>query len=162
MKPEALYKSGILKPEVGLFNVAVSAIIENSRGEILITRRSIHHIHRPGEWELVTGRINQGETDMIEALKREVEEEVGLRVDVIAPYRTFYFEHGVDKKPHFGVNFYCSCPDDQKIVLGKHEEGEQEQDAYKWVLPQEALTAIQDANVREAVLAYQEFRRHFS
>jgi len=157
MKAERLNNPGIMKAKEGSFYIAVSAVIVNPAREILITRRSLQHNHRPGEWELVTGRINKGETDMITALKREVKEEVGIEVDIIAPFRTFYFEHGGDKKPHFGVNFYCSYMGNQEIVLNM-----QEQDGFQWVAPQIALGIIQDPSAKDAVLAYQKFREHFS
>ena len=56
--------------------VAVAAII-NPRGEVLISRRS-DHVHQGGLWEFPGGKVEAGET-VIEALERELHEELGIR-----------------------------------------------------------------------------------
>ena len=146
----------LMKNKEGLFHIAVSAVIENREELILITKRSLTRDHRPGEWGLIGGRIDQGEKDMVSALKREIDEEIGLQIDVIAPFRTFYFEYGTEKKSHFGVNFYCVYGAENKIILK-----DKENDAYKWVSPQKALRMIKDANTQEAIHVYQKFRQHY-
>jgi len=57
-------------------NVAVGIITENNA--FLISKRSIHQSH-PNCWEFVGGKIEHQETPL-DALKREVFEEVGLEV----------------------------------------------------------------------------------
>lgn len=141
----------------GLFSLVVSAVIENKAGEILVTRRSMQRDHRPGEWELVSGRVDVGEKDLVKALEREVRHEVGLELGNSTPFRVFYFERGKAKIPHFGINFYCLCKNEESVQLDMVE-----QDDYKWVLPDKALTMIIDPNVIEAVQKYQEFRRNYS
>jgi 8-oxo-dGTP pyrophosphatase MutT (NUDIX family) len=141
----------------GLFSLVVSAVIENKAGEILITRRSMERDHRPGEWELVSGRVDAGEQDMVNALAREAKQEVGLELVSAVPFRVFYFERGEDKIPHFGVNFYCRCNDESSVRLDMIE-----QDGYLWVSPEKALSMIVDPSVIEAVQKYQEFRRNYN
>lgn len=141
----------------GLFSLVVSAVIENKAGEILITRRSMERDHRPGEWELVSGRVDAGEQDMVKALGREIRQEVGLELKKAVPFRVFYFERGQEKIPHFGVNFYCLCESTTHVQLDMVE-----QDAYQWVSPENALLMIVDPNVIEAVQKYQEFRRNYN
>ncbi|MFH1961196.1 MAG: NUDIX domain-containing protein, partial [Patescibacteria group bacterium] len=72
----------------GIFNVAVEAVIVKN-GKVLITQRSFERSHAPGEWEIITGRVDQGET-FEEALKREVKEEVNLVVEPLQPFNTFH------------------------------------------------------------------------
>lgn len=138
----------------GFFQIAVSAVIENRDGKILIMKRSQGNDHHSNEWEIVSGRIKQNETDMTEALRREIHEEAGVDVTVVAPFRTFYFERGETKAPHFGVNFYCRYlgEDDAVSVDGL------EQSNFEWVTPQEAITRINNEDIRNAVKRYLEVK----
>jgi ADP-ribose pyrophosphatase YjhB (NUDIX family) len=57
---------------------AVNAAIFNSRGELLLTRRS-KAVREPGKWVLPGGHVDPGE-DWDTASRREVSEETGLKV----------------------------------------------------------------------------------
>ncbi|MCP8311790.1 MAG: NUDIX hydrolase [Candidatus Methylarchaceae archaeon HK02M1] len=59
--------------------VGVGALIKKN-GSVLLVKRE----HEPGKgrWSLPGGLVNLGER-VVEAVKREVEEEVGLRVEVV-------------------------------------------------------------------------------
>lgn len=57
---------------------AVNAIVFNEQREILLTRRSAQ-IREPGKWCLPGGHLEAGE-DLVTAIRREVQEEVGLVV----------------------------------------------------------------------------------
>lgn len=57
---------------------AVNAVIINEHKEVLLTRRSMQ-IREPGKWCLPGGHVEHGEK-LLEALCREVAEEVGLEV----------------------------------------------------------------------------------
>ncbi len=46
---------------VGLFNVGVGCIVLNDQGEVLLTQRSHKNLVSPGSWEIIFGRVNQGE-----------------------------------------------------------------------------------------------------
>jgi 8-oxo-dGTP diphosphatase len=127
----------------GLFYVAVEAIIEKD-GKILVTKRAPGRDHAPGEWETLTGRVDQGET-FEEAVKREVREEVGLEVEVIQPFGTFHFYRGSEKVEHLGVSFWC------KYKAGKVVLDEREQVEYRWVTPSEAMELIKDKSILRAV-----------
>jgi 8-oxo-dGTP pyrophosphatase MutT (NUDIX family) len=65
-----------------LFHVGQKAFIDRE-GEVLIVFRQNGWFDFPG------GRINDGETDIIEALKREVREETSLEVEVCQPFATW-------------------------------------------------------------------------
>jgi 8-oxo-dGTP pyrophosphatase MutT (NUDIX family) len=57
---------------------AVNAVFFDSRGRVLLTRRSAS-VREPGKWCLPGGHFDGGE-DWIGAMRREVREEVGLNV----------------------------------------------------------------------------------
>lgn len=78
-----------------LHRVATTAIIYNSEGKFLITKRAMHKKHFPGKWTVPGGGLsvddyinlprthtgdNQWYYSLTNALVREVEEEVGLQI----------------------------------------------------------------------------------
>jgi 8-oxo-dGTP diphosphatase len=133
----------------GIFNVAVEAVIVKD-GNILITQRSFERSHAPGEWEMLTGRVEQGET-FEEALKREVKEEVGLKVEILQPFNTFHFYRASEKTEHLGVSFLC------KYIGGKVTLDKNEQIDYKWATPKEAEKLIVDKSILSSVQKVKKF-----
>lgn len=61
------------------FLVGVVGIIENDRGELLLLRHTYRSAY---PWGLPTGFLEHGEQP-IDALKREIQEETGLLVDIL-------------------------------------------------------------------------------
>ncbi len=69
----------------------VAAVIQNERGEILITRRPLRS-HLGGLWEFPGGKIDNGETPE-QALQRELKEEIDVQT-VVGPLlweETFHY-----------------------------------------------------------------------
>lgn len=132
----------------GLFNVAVEAIVEKD-GLVLIGQRAHHLDQAPGEWETLTGRVEQGES-FEDAAKREVMEEVGLIVEVIKPYDTFHFYRGSEKVEHLGVSFWC------KYVSGEIVLDTNEQIDFKWLTPDEAIELIKNENIKSSLRKFKE------
>ena len=58
----------------------------------------------PLEWQLPGGRVAFGESP-IEALRREVAEETGLAVEVVAPVATWHYVKG--RCQLVGIDFLC-------------------------------------------------------
>lgn len=58
------------------FHLGVKAIIFNRQEKLLLLERQLHSMTT--YWDMPGGRLQKGET-MMEALRREVEEEVGLK-----------------------------------------------------------------------------------
>ncbi|MBO6195657.1 MAG: NUDIX domain-containing protein [Bacilli bacterium] len=63
-----------------LYHRHVSCFILNKNGEVLLQRRSMTKKKNPGIWSKTGGHVDAGET-LINALKREVKEEIGLEMD---------------------------------------------------------------------------------
>ena len=63
----------------GKYMLYVIALIRNSEGRILVTKRSLDKKWAPGSWEIPGGGAAKGETSF-DAVKREVFEETGIRI----------------------------------------------------------------------------------
>ena len=133
----------------GTFNVSVEAVIVKD-GKLLVTRRAHEREHAGGEWELLSGRVNQNES-LEDAVRREVKEEVGLEVEVLQPINTFHFYRGPDKVEHQGVSFLC------KYLGGEVVLDTTEQIAYKWATPDAALQLITDKGIQSSIQKISKF-----
>ncbi|KKS42110.1 hypothetical protein A3H03_00600 [Candidatus Kuenenbacteria bacterium RIFCSPLOWO2_12_FULL_42_13] len=60
--------------------VAVTALIINKEGKLLVVKRSMREIAFPGRWALPGGKLEDNETVM-EGLKKECKEEVGIEIE---------------------------------------------------------------------------------
>lgn len=91
-----------------------------------------------------------GET-LVEAVRREVKEEVGLDVDVIEflLIQEAIFTREFWKKRHFiFFDYYCRC-DSDKVKLDQKELQE-----YAWVYPGEAFTMDLDSFTKKTLEKY--------
>lgn len=106
---------------------SVVAVIVDDEGRVLLTRRSIPPFQ--GDWVMPGGKIDLGEP-IIEAVKREVWEEVGLEVET--GELVDIFEHvtpGADNY-HFIILYYRCTPLYCDINHNKDEVEEA-----RWVKP---------------------------
>ena len=109
----------------------VSGVVERD-GEILLLRRGPTNDHAPGEWEPGSGGLDPGESPAA-AVVREVKEETGLDVEVVAPLATFRFLRGAARAERLGISFHCR-------VVGGTLRISAEHDAARWIR-REALLA---------------------
>lgn len=76
---------------------SVSAIIIRSiDNKVFITKRSKNKEFSPGKWETVGGRIEENET-CLQALIREIKEEINSDVESFEFFRDYYFDNRVFK-----------------------------------------------------------------
>ncbi|MDO3388381.1 Nudix family hydrolase [Gilvimarinus sp. SDUM040013] len=105
-------------------HVAVGVVMDN-QGRILIAKRP-DHVHQGGLWEFPGGKVEQGET-LIQALDRELFEELDIRVDGALPLIDIIHDYP-DKQVHLAV---CRVVSWHGMPVGK--EGQ----PTRWVEPHE-------------------------
>lgn len=121
----------------------VGALIVNSEGKILLAKSHKWF----DKYTLPGGHIEVGET-MIEAVKREVKEEVGLDVEVgkMLLIQEAIFAAEFYKKKHFiFIDFACRAKDDQ-VKLDQTEIQD-----YVWVYPGAAYNLKLDSFTRKTI-----------
>jgi len=100
--------------------LVTSGIVERD-GHILLLRRSATRDHGAGEWEPVSGRVEPGESPRVAAI-REVKEETGLDVDVLAPVDTFRFLRGAARVERLGIAFHCRLTGGTLALSAEHDD----------------------------------------
>lgn len=111
---------------VGRFRAMIGALVwcPSTETYLLLKRTA----ERGGNWECVTGRLEQGES-FGDALQREVVEEIGVAVQTDFIIGTTHFFRGAPtvENEMVGVHFACSLADPSAIRLSpEHTE-------YRWL-----------------------------
>lgn len=111
--------------------------------QVLLVRRTPE---RGGFWQILTGRLEGGETPQ-QAATRELHEETGLRADVVELGYRHSFALGETVPPRLvdETAFCVRVPGDASIQLGA------EHDAHEWVDVPTALARLPFQGLREAV-----------
>lgn len=111
--------------------IAVTAFIKNHVGDkFLIVKRSNNEIAFPGKWAFPGGKVEKGET-ILEALKREVLEEVGLEIEEYKEYLKDYTFVRPDGHNVIGICFIVMAKNDNVRISNKDFE------EFSWVTPKE-------------------------
>jgi 8-oxo-dGTP diphosphatase len=123
--------------------VAGKAVIRKD-GRFLLVQRSLRSHFDPGRWELPGGKIDHGE-DLVEAVAREVREEVGLEIEVGRPFKTWHFF----KDPFWvtGVTFLCDHVGGEVRLSSEHE-------AFVWTDIQGYASYPLSTTVEDQIKAY--------
>ena len=119
---------------VSRFGAMVGALVwRQSDGKYLLLQRSATKDFAAGEWECVTGRVEQGES-FSEAVRRECSEELGQAVQVEFIVGTTHFYRGAvgPEKEMVGVHYGCSVAETHEIRLSP------EHSACRWITAHEA------------------------
>lgn len=123
---------------IGRFYAGVAALIWSTEYEkYLLLRRSEQKDYARGAWECVTGRVDQGE-GFEDALRREVDEELGVCVQIEHILGTTHFYRGSPSPENelVGVIYLCTLGDPASIHLSaEHSE-------YRWLAPDQALELL--------------------
>ena len=123
---------------IGRFYAMISALLWDAHTErYLVLKRSLEKDIGAGEWECVTGRVDQGE-GYPEACHREVQEELGVEIQIDFILRTEHFYRGepIPENEMVGVIYCCSLDNPDAIQLSwEHAEA-------RWVTPAEAAELL--------------------
>lgn len=142
--------------DIGRFMVAAGGVVElEGTGKILVLKRNSGHDVHEFKWELVYGRIAQGE-DVITGLRRELFEEAGLKaIDVVHALRVWHIYRGeqVPEKEVIGVTYYVTTTQEQIQISSEHLE-------YRWVTPEEALSLIDVEGIQQDVKLFIELNKN--
>ena len=124
--------------------IQIEAILfrrKNGRTQYLLLKRTPE---REGFWQPVTGGVEEGET-RIDALKREVTEETGIK-DILGIIEGIhYFEFSdpyLNKEYVYGVEVSA----DEKVVIDENEHSE-----FRWCSLQETLRLMKWKENKEAL-----------
>jgi nucleoside triphosphatase len=110
--------------------VAINAFIKNkTKDKFLVIKRNNNEIAFPGKWAFPGGKVEKGQT-ILETLKREVLEEVGLEIeDSMKFLKDFTFIRS-DNHNVVGLVFEVIAKSDNVTLA-------EDFDDYKWVTPEE-------------------------
>ena len=110
--------------------VAITAFIKNKKGDkFLIVKRSTSEIAYPGKWAFPGGKVEQGDS-ILDTLKREVQEEVGLDIENHKEY--LYDFTFVRPDGHNVVGFCFSVKaKSEHVIISKDFED------FVWITPEE-------------------------
>ena len=106
----------------------VGGVIVNSNKKILACRRAEDQV-MAGYWELPGGKIDGSETN-IQALKRELNEELKLFIDDFEPIDCVQHDYG---SMIVNLEFFSCHVDEPKISMSVHDE-------IRWISEDEAIS----------------------
>ena len=123
---------------VGRFLCGIAALIYHpATATYLLLKRAAERDAGGGEWECVTGRVDQGE-GFEDALHREVREElaVAVRPDFIVGTSHFYRGAPIPENELLGVTYACTLDTPDAIrVSAEHSE-------HRWLTAAEAFDLL--------------------
>ena len=117
--------------------MAGALVWRQTDGKYLLLQRSESRDFAAGQWECVTGRLEQGES-FLQAVRREVLEELGLEVQIEFVLGTAHFYRGdvIPENEMVGVHYGCSIQESTSIQLSDEHR------AFRWVTAEQAQTLL--------------------
>ncbi len=98
--------------------VVVAAVLID-QGRVLLARRAANKRIAPGKWHLPGGHVESGESPE-EALRREIREELGVRINVIYPLTVFRYRW---QNTHtFGIAFEARLDEPSQSIRWDPED----------------------------------------
>ncbi len=110
--------------------VAITALIKNkAKDKFLIIKRHKNEIAFPGKWAFPGGKVERGQT-VLETLKREVLEEVGLE---IGDYKKYLEDYTFVRPDGHNVVGFCF----EVIAKSENVKISKDFEDFKWIKPEE-------------------------
>lgn len=142
--------------QTGQFQVGVGAFIElNQSGQLLLLERPKDSVHRAG-WEIVYGRLQQGE-DMQQALQREVAEETGLQQVGVEQQVSTWHTHRDPLQADselVGVSFWCHTTTSEITISAEHT-------AWQWVAIDQVEPLITHTGILQDFRTFKAYRAQY-
>lgn len=116
-----------------VLQVAAKAVVVNDQGKVLIVREAAtgKNNTKVGYWGLIGGRLEPGEA-FLDALRREVSEEVGLQIEPLRPIYLGEWRPVIHDVPHQIIAIFMVCRVSSGTVVLSDEH-----DNYAWIAPAE-------------------------
>lgn len=107
--------------EKKLFHRHVSCWIINREGKILLQQRSLNKKKNPGKWAKTGGHVDSGESP-IDAIKREVYEEINLSAQECEIIKGDIFKSRDKLEPYYAYNYiFITDKKEDEFILQKDE-----------------------------------------
>lgn len=119
----------------------VLAFIENTEGQILLTKRSEKEKILSGEWYIPGGHCEKDEL-FLDCLERELKEELGVNVKNIINEVGPIFKEAYDSK--YEIKIYRLQLEENKFILDKGEISET-----LWVSPTQLTMYVESKSILE-------------
>ncbi|HVE82319.1 MAG TPA: NUDIX domain-containing protein, partial [Myxococcales bacterium] len=123
--------------------IAAAVVRDSPRRQVLLLKRTPE---RGGFWQIVTGRVEPGETPD-QAAAREVREETGLSL----PVRALGYEHAFALGDRVPPQVTRETAFAARWPGGEVRLADAEHEALRWADPEEALAALPFQGLRQAV-----------
>ena len=116
---------------MALVTVAVGILIDDA-GRVLVTRRA-PDAHQGGLWEFPGGKVEADET-LLEALTRELREELGVSVEAAEALMVLEHDYG-DKQVRLGVHRVTRWSGEPRGVEGQPLAWQRPEQLRNWAFP---------------------------
>lgn len=123
---------------IGTFFGGVGAIILDNENKVLLTQRSQQNKKSPGAWEILFGRVDQGE-GFEDAITREAMEELSIEIVLERIISTMHFMRLPTEPEHIGIIYLARFIQGQSVTPDPKEIG-----AWEWVSMEEAIGRVAD------------------
>ena len=126
---------------IGKFLGGVGALIYNpTDNTYLMLQRSNTKDVGAGNWECVTGRVDQGE-GFEQAVLREVTEEIGVEIqlDILVGTTHFYRGQAIPENELIGVFYSGRLKNPTSPIHISHEHSQ-----FRWMTPQQVASELND------------------
>lgn len=123
---------------IGTFYAAIGGIILNDKNQVLLTQRSQTNEKNPGVWEILFGRVDQGE-GFEKALAREAMEELGIKIKPQKIIATMHYMRLPHEPEHIGIIYLCRFIEGQEIKPQPKEIA-----AWQWTDLDQAIDIVID------------------
>jgi 8-oxo-dGTP pyrophosphatase MutT (NUDIX family) len=137
-------------------HVGAVGVVFNDAGQVLL----VEHVFRPQySWGFPGGWVERGE-DPADTVRREVEEELGLKIEIrqLLLCKLQGYESKTHIPPGFGLAYYCRLVGDKATILPAPRSA-YEILSIQWIDPETIEQKLTALDQKAVMLAKQEFER---